>query len=25
MTTWTFSLPISEHTSHQMSSTWEGN
>jgi len=25
MTTWTFSLPVSQHTSHQMSSTWEGN
>ena len=25
MTTWTFSLPVSEHTSNHMSSTWEGN
>jgi len=25
MTTWTFSLPVSQQTSHQMSSTWEGN
>ena len=25
MTTWTFSLLVSEHTSSHMSSTWEGN
>jgi len=25
MTPWTFSLPVSEHTSNHMSNTWEGN